>query len=203
MDSRMTDLVHRALDGECNAAERAELESALKSDPELRAFQAQLVELDGTLRAIPEEELPPTLRGEILDAVRDSEPTKLRHAPRSPFPNRRRDVVFFVAGAAAMFLAGVGLMRLPLPERDGSGSAGTMLPVQGSESRTIEIDGNRLGELRWADSAEGTLFELQWEADAPALLELEIDPEAPTLLRVRTEGREASISLAESAKRGR
>jgi hypothetical protein len=195
MDPRMMELVHRAFDGECTEEERVELDTALSRDPALRSFQIQLVQLDQHLRAMPEEDSPEGLRPAILEVIRDTSPSGLRHARRGSISSRRRDFAIFVAGAAAMFVVGVGLLRVPLPGLDGGNTVGTLLPTEITHSQSIRLNGETLGELRWADSDGGTLIELLWSADAPALLELEIDPEAPTLLRVRSEGREASIPL--------
>lgn len=203
MDSRMMELVHRAFDGECTAAERAELESALQKHPELREFQTRLQQLDDQLRSMPEEEAPKELRPEILASIRDQESRQIRHAPREAMAGRRRDVAFFAAGMAAMFLVGLGILNMPLPGRDGAQTVGSLLSIDSPETRPIEVGGETLGELRWGGSGDGTLFEIQWDAEAPAELELEIDPEAPTLLRVRTDGRETSIPLAESTNSGR
>jgi anti-sigma factor RsiW len=203
MDARMMELVHRAFDGECTADERHELEVALSHDPELLNFQTQLRQLDEQLRSMPEEVSPEGLRPAILDAIRNVSPSGLRHARRGSIPSRRRDLAIFLAGAAAMFVIGVGLLRLPLPGLDGEDTVGTLLPTEPTpNSQPVLLSGETLGELRWADTDGGTLIELLWSADAPALLELEIDPEAPKLLRVRSEGREASIPLVGGAKSG-
>jgi hypothetical protein len=203
MDERMMELVHRAFDGECSEQERAELTTALESDPELQNFQARLHELDEHLQSIPEEEVPDELRPAILDNLRDDATSDLRHAPRGHHPSRRRDFMFFVVGAAAMFLVALGLRQMPQPGLDGGNTVGTLLPTETVHSQSILLSGETLGELRWADSQEGTLFELRWTAETPAQLELEIDPAAPTLLRVRSEGREATIPLVGGEKPGR
>ena len=191
MTPRHEELVQRALDGDVTPQEAAELKAALAEDPELARFAQALNDLDRRLRSLPEAEAPGEIRTEVLAAIRPTHTHALAPAAR-----RRRDLIFFLAGAAATAILTVGLTRWGSTVREAD-SAALTLPSS-ADSQPIEIDGMRLGELRWTPSSNGPSFELRWHSTTPASLELELDPAAASTLRVRVGTTTNSIPLGAS-----
>jgi hypothetical protein len=191
MTPRDEELLQRALDDAVSPSERVELEAALAADAEFAQQAQRLSELNRRLRSWPEADAPAGLRADVLAAIR---PRRGRAAAGSTL--RRRDAIFFLAGAAATAILTLGLSRWAgsVREADSAATAGQ----HSVRSQPIDVEGTRLGEFRWTPSSNGPSLELHWSAATAARLELELDPAAASTLRVRVGESTSSILLGAS-----
>ena len=70
LQERIIHLINAELDGEIDAAGKAELETVLESSAEARALRAELARLASLMDELPEQEPPAGLAGRILGRVR-------------------------------------------------------------------------------------------------------------------------------------
>ncbi|MCC7510777.1 MAG: hypothetical protein IT464_15545 [Planctomycetes bacterium] len=99
-------LCSRNLDGDISPAERARLESALKADPELRAFEARLRPVHGMVALLSDSfRLPADFRERVLREV---------EAPVIQLPTRRWTP--WIAAAAVLLALGTGITAMVFNE---------------------------------------------------------------------------------------
>lgn len=103
IEERYSDLIQADIDGEIDAADKAELEAFLATSEAGRALHAELLALSQSLDAMEQLEPPPHLHHLILDTARTKPPRDRRP--------RIRDRVFSIPalGYIASFVGGVAL----------------------------------------------------------------------------------------------
>ncbi len=117
-EPRQLALIHAEIDGELDAAQRAELARYLLAEPDVRAAREGLRRLCTALDGLPPVEPPEQLRESILAALPQPLPR-----PRQSFAPRWR----YAAVIAGMLAAGVLLLEsLRGPETATTDAAGTM-----------------------------------------------------------------------------
>jgi hypothetical protein len=99
-------LIHAEIDGELDAAQRAELARTLLADPKARELRNDLRRLCQTLDAVPPVDPPPGLEASILAAMPQMAPQPRRLGGRPPI-TARRYAPTITAWRYAALLAGV------------------------------------------------------------------------------------------------
>jgi len=173
VDERTHELIHAELDGELEAAGRAELEQVLAASAEARKLHDDLVAIEAALGRLREVEAPEGLRGSIIDAVRAA---PARHSSVVTFKPRRSARERWTTGlalAAGVALGAVGLYVLQPQSGSGiapSELAGTMVREQ--------IDESTADRVRF-DAPEVRGSAALFESDGVLVLQFDLDSSAP------------------------
>ena len=153
-DPRLLALLHAELDGDLDAAGRAELASHLATDPELARLRAELAAVDAGLAALPAVEppalvladilagLPPVRRETVVVALRApaAVPTTLPSvAPVTVIRSRRMVRVWaYAASLFAVMGAGVLLQQSGLLTAELAGEAAGTLVQPGASAELLD-----------------------------------------------------------------
>ena len=153
-DPRLLALLHAELDGDLDAAGRAELASHLATDPELARLRAELAAVDAGLAALPAVEppalvladilagLPPVRRETVVVALRApaAVPTTLPSvAPVTVIRSRRMVRVWaYAASLFAVMGAGVLLQQSGLLTAELAGEAAGTLVQPGAPAELLD-----------------------------------------------------------------
>lgn len=131
-DQRTVEWIHRRLDGELSEEESEKLDEILAGDQEVRQLEADLRELEESLRSIPLVTPPEHLRGEIARLVA-SRQTKAPARTSSGVVGRWW--TYGYAAAAGLLL---GVILYPLVMTPAGYLPGDPEAMQGSLVRTLE-----------------------------------------------------------------
>ena len=186
-------LIHAEIDGELDAAQRAELARALLADPQARKLRDDLRRVCQTLDGMPLVDPPPGLRESILAAMPHAAPVDIRTrslglTPRGVWTQRWRYAagIAAVAAAATMVLTTVHDIRPALPEI--SGTLATHPAPALIDSATL-AGGPVTGRVGLYRDRSGLSLELSIRAPSP--LDVRIAGEGHTL-HINGLGREES-----------
>ncbi len=108
-------LLQEAVDGELTADRRAELDRLLAAQPALAERLRRLERLDRALAALPSQEPPPGLVGDILAALPPTAAPRVRTLRPAPPPATRRNLMALAAG--------LGVLAVALVVEQGTGPA--------------------------------------------------------------------------------
>jgi hypothetical protein len=191
-DSGQLALIHAEIDGELDAAQRAELARALLADPQARKLRDDLRRVCQTLDGMPLVDPPPGLRESILAAMPHAAPVDIRNGtlrtPRGVWTQQWRYAagIAAVAAAATMVLITVHGIRPALPEISGTL---TTAPVSALIDSATVAGGSVTGRVGLYRDRSGLSLELSIRAPSP--LDVRIAGEGHTL-RINGLGREES-----------
>ena len=139
-DPRLLALLHAELDGDLDAAGRAELASHLATDPELARLRAELAAVDAGLAALPAVEPPALVLADILAGLPPVRRETVVVALRAPAAWAYAASLFAVVGAGVL-LQQSGLLTAELAGE----AAGTLVqpgaPAELLDSVPLEFPG--------------------------------------------------------------
>lgn len=163
-EQRLVELIHAEIDGELDAAGRAELSQLLLADPDARQLREQMVALCHQLDALPQEEAPPALSDSVLRVLDERGEFSRRARPAAQ--GWRYAAMF--AGGLALGAAAFNLDRAQPPSTDFADLVGTMAQRtehtdDGSQLQIDEKDLHGSVSLR----AEGSLLMLEFDIQSP------------------------------------
>ncbi|HET7779968.1 MAG TPA: hypothetical protein VFL07_15575, partial [Rudaea sp.] len=87
IDARTIELINAEIDGELDAATRAELETALRTNPEARALHEDLVRMAAALQGMSPVSIPGQLHEHLAAAIASS-PISSAPQARPSWPKR-------------------------------------------------------------------------------------------------------------------
>jgi anti-sigma factor RsiW len=168
--NRLEAMIQADLDGELNAAERAELARLLLQDPEARRLHEEFWRMDRMLRDVPRAEPPHGLRAAIhagsVDSVRRGEPRRAQGA--QPFWRLAAVVV------AGLLVAGVSYLLLD------AGAPGSDLQGSLGRADSVESVGRIAAQDRLSLRAEGVEVDATLSRNGERLsLELDLTTNIP------------------------
>jgi hypothetical protein len=165
MDERTIELIHGDIDGELDAAQRAELGRILEASAEARSEHERLQALSAMMAGLPECAPPPGLRESILAVARP--PARVNRRT----PGRKRTGLGLAAALAAT-VVGIAVFIGQLPEfaeLDASALAGTLgRPLVDGPPPAMRLDGAVVsGTIMLHRGKEGLALEVDLNASKP------------------------------------
>jgi hypothetical protein len=211
IEPRVIELMNLAIDGVATPRERADLEAALASRPEARAYYEALSRMVEKLDADPMSEPPAELEPRILDALQSAEHPR----PLPPVATRRRFFTFgplrpwstFGLGLAAgmLIIAGLQFARpgiWPTGDVTPSSVSGSMVPEARDAMLSIPVEtkeGTVSGTATFSRDGADTVVQLQLQSTVPVEWKLAFDGDAWSLLRVERHGTATAAFAANRA----
>lgn len=192
MNKRHEELIHRLIDGELSAEERAELDSVLATSPAARAFQEKMVLLQRAGESRVDVTPPHALKSQVMDRIRQGRRQAVRVAqPRWAFLRAWQNVLTprVVYGLAAGLIIGFGIGAMAFTSAVGGSSSSTLdfsgtvgVPPALAEFSPIDAEDFEGRELAVGWTAQRlddlVAIRVQVEATEAAAATLVYDPEA-------------------------
>jgi hypothetical protein len=180
VDPRALELIHAELDGELDAAQRAELEAIVAADPAARDYRDQWRRISGALSRLPEIE-PPAGLGRRWQGQAPAAPIRIR----STRPRWLRPAIGLAAGGMALALA-LGYGGLGRQMLDADSMVGTMGGEHAAGARRIPVDVDGVtGAIALLPSASGWTLDFNLRSERPAPVTATWDSAAISVGEVR------------------
>ncbi len=179
LDERIADLIQADIDGELQASDRVELETALQNSEAARQFREELLRLAERFQSTPDVDPPEGLARRILDSV--ELPARQTLLSLSGMADWFRPLSYGLAVAAGVLIA-IGVERMaPQQPADFSKLVGSMVgkgkPATPAHGDTLRVNGTGVrGEVRLKPAEQAWVLEFDLESDVAVAVNIRLDP---------------------------